>query len=473
MPFWNRTKIVATLGPASANKTELEAMINAGVDIIRINGAHGDDEQHRSMISLVRKVSGRAGVSIAILFDLPGPKIRLGTLKDKKKQLKRGETLVFACGKNVQTDDRIPVSAAFVAASVKKGNFIYVNDGLVKLKVKAVHGRDVECTVISSGWISSKKGLNLPGAKLNVSSLTPNDKKLLSLALDEGVDYVGLSFVRTAKNVADLRKLINKKSRDVGIIAKIEKPEAVDNLDAIIEKADAIMVARGDLGIEMAFDKLPIIQRMILKKCREAGKPSITATQMMESMVSASTPTRAEVADIAMAVWEGTDAVMLSEETSIGQNPAKAVFAMSKVAYQAESEMLSMGHTHLRKSDKKELQAQVIAFAADDIADELNAKAIVAPTRSGRTALFISNARPSTSIVAPTESAAIARRMCLYWGVMPMMMPTFDTVDELLRHAESVVLKSRIVKKGDNIVMVSGAHGKKDDITKLIEVRKV
>lgn len=472
MAFWNRTKIVATIGPASRSRTVLRAMLRAGVDVVRINGAHGNLEEHKKTIALIRGVSRSEGLPTAILFDLPGPKMRIGTLKREPLTLKKGQTVTLACGKTIQVGDEIPVPDKFIARSVKRESQIYINDGIVEVRVKNVSGNRIECRVVSGGEIRSRKGLNLPRVRLPIPSLTGHDRELLSMAAGGGVDYIGLSFVRSARNIIDLHNILRRKAPRIGIIAKIEKPEALDDLDRIIEVSDAVMVARGDLGIEMPFDEIPLIQKMILEKCLSAGKPTITATQMMESMVNSARPTRAEAADVAMAVWEGTDAVMLSEETSIGQNPEKAVKAMFRVASEAEKSIHDRIIPRVRR-DRNEHQAQVISLAAGMVADELGAKVLVTPTRSGRTALFVSSMRPHTRIVAPTGDERTARRMNLYWGVRPMKMPKSRTVDELLHHAGKAAIQSRLIKKGDSIVIISGAHGGKDDITRLIEVRRV
>ncbi len=472
MRFWNKTKIVATIGPASNSKTELKALIQAGVDLIRINGAHGSFTEHEMVISRARGVASSLNMTIGVLLDLPGPKIRLGELKCESVILKKGQTITLACGGSKQKGDEIPVPDKFIARAVKKGSQIFINDGIVEARVLNVSGSDVQCKVVAGGEIRSRKGLNLPRVKLPIPSLTKKDKELLNFAVKQDVDYLGLSFVRSAKNVKDLKKILKAKAPHIGVIAKIEKPEALDEIDEIIEVSDAVMVARGDLGIEMPFDEIPLIQRRILKKCRMSGTPTITATQMMESMVSSARPTRAEASDIAMAVWEGTDAVMLSEETSIGQNPAKAVQAMARIAEEAEQE-LPERLVPDRKNGANELQAQVIGYTAGVLADELDAKAVVTPTRTGRSALFVSSMRPHTQVIAPTGCERAARRMTLYWGVRPIKMPQFKTLDQLLRHAEQVALKSKFIKKGDKIVITSGAHGGEDDIMRLVEVRSV
>lgn len=472
MKNWNKTKIIATIGPASRNKRVLTAMMHAGADLFRINGAHGTLEEHRNAISLIRTIAKKQDTPIGILLDLPGPKFRVGVLKHDPFCLHSGDHVTLACGQTKQTDDRIPIPHKDIHCALKTGDKIFINDGIVELHVMKVSKKNVECTVKAGGEIGTHKGINLPKTKLEIPSLTAQDKKILAFAVKQDVDYIALSFVRSANDILALRKILKRTAPHIRIVAKIEKPEALDDIDRIIDVSDAVMVARGDLGIEMPFNKIPIIQRTILKKCMAAGKPSITATQMLESMIHAKKPTRAEATDVAGAVWEGSDAVMLSAETSVGENPAAAVDAMREIAKEAEKEMPHFDFTKAT-ADTDSLQAQVLSCAAGFVAEQLGAKAIVTPTRSGRTPLFVSRDRPNVFILAPTEYESTARRMSLYWGVKPMAMPRFSTVDELLGHAEKVALKSGYIRKGDKIVITSGAHGRKNDITKLVEVRQV
>jgi pyruvate kinase len=470
--MFNKTKIIATIGPASRSQSEMRAMISAGADVFRINGSYEDPAHHAKTTSTIRSAAARERTSTAVLVDLPGPKFRLGQLEPNEYSLKSGSTVTLACGRKTQKNDLIPVPDMTIARSVKPGNTVFINDGIVALRVLEVKGSIITCKVKAGGPIRSGKGLNLPRVELKLPSLTKRDRELAHMAIKEDVDYVGLSFVRSASNIKALRAIFRKKADHIRIVAKIEKPEALDDLDNIIDAADAIMVARGDLGIEMPFDQIPLIQRHILRRCMAAGKPAITATQMLESMVSSSRPTRAEATDVAQAVWEGTDAVMLSEETSVGVNPARAVRAMAHIAHEAEREMPDfMGIEGV--SNRHEYQAYAISRAAYFLANELQARAIVTPTRSGRTPLYVSRARPGMITIAPTGGERTARRMSLYWGVVPMHMPSFKTVDEMLEAAEASARKSRFIKKGDTVVITSGAHGESDDITRLVEVRTV
>ena len=472
MVRWNKTKIIATIGPASSHKRELSSLAAEGVDIFRINGAHGTLKDHKKTIARIREVSAGRRDPVAILIDLPGPKFRVGKLIREPINLKSGAIVVLECGKTTQTGSEIPVPYKALHKSLKAGSKIFINDGIVELKVLKIKGRVITCKVVSGGPVSTKKGINLPLAKLNVPSLTSRDKEILNFAIREDVDYIALSFVRSAKDIIALKRIIKRRAPHIGVIAKIEKPEALRDLDNIIAVSDAIMVARGDLGIEMPFDQIPLIQKDILRRCLIAKKPSITATQMLESMVSSKKPTRAEATDVAGAVWDGSDAVMLSAETSVGANPSVAVSAMRRIATEAETQMPRFA-SGIDECDKTGVQAKVISCAAGFIAEHLNAKAIVTPTRSGRTPLFVSSDRPNVIVIAPTEDKRVARRMCLYWGVRPIAMPKFKTVDQLLNHAERLAKKSGFIKKGDKFVITSGAHGKKNDITRLVEVRSV
>lgn len=472
MVTWNKTKIIATIGPASNNRKTLRNMLLAGVDIFRLNGAHGTTDEHRETIRMIRDVSEKAMFPAAILLDLPGPKIRIGMLKIEPIRLKCGDAVTLEFGKQMQTGNEIPVPMRQIVKNLRAGSKIYLNDGIIELAVTRIRRRAAECLVKAGGELVSHKGVNLPNTKLDIPSLTEKDKRLLEIAIEEKVDYVGLSFVRSSKNILTLKRILKRHAPEISVIAKIEKPEALKDIDDIINASDAVMIARGDLGIEIRHDKVPAIQREIIRKCMAARKPSITATQMLESMIKSKTPTRAEASDIANAVWEGSDAIMLSAETSVGKFPTLAVREMAKIAREAERHMPSLCIPPPDKSHRF-FHTEAISRAAVMLAVILNANAIVTPTRTGQTALCVSKQRPEAQIIAPAEDKIVARRMGLFWGVRPLIMPEFNTVDQLLKHAEKLALKSKLIRKGDTIIITSGAHGRKGDITRLIEVRQV
>ncbi len=467
-----RTKIIATLGPASQSPAMIKKLILAGVSVFRINGAHGTIESHLEMVDNVRKVALSMHSHVGILFDLPGPKLRIGKLNTKVLELNAGQCIEFNCMKSEQDDYQIPLPMKTMTDIAQKGHRIFLNDGWVEVVVKQVKDSVICCEVIQGGELRSFKGFNLPDVDLPIDSITKIDRALLKNILQRHIDYIGLSFVRSKEDITALRSLLKKYAAKSNIIAKIEKPSAVENINGIIMASDAIMIARGDLGIEMPFNKLPGIQKDILDACRKYSTPAITATQMMESMVRTSRPTRAEASDIANAIWQGTDAVMLSEETSIGKHPVAAVRAMASIALDAEKEMHKEWIPD-PKLDAMDYQAQTMSYSACIIAEQLAAKAIVVPTRTGRAPKFISTIRPETMIIALTEDENVATILSLCWGVKTIVMPHTDTVDETLSVAEKTIKSSHLLRKGDHIVVACGSYGKKNDIMRLIEVRQL
>lgn len=469
---WNRTKVVATIGPASSQEKVLLSMLAAGVDVIRINGAHGDPAEHARGVRLVRGLAKKMGLHVAILFDLPGPKLRIGELAAGTAQLKRGQRVVLICGRIKQSDSKIPVPERMVAKIVRKGSRIFLNDGIVELKVERISGVDVECIVAAGGEIRSRKGMNIPRVSRPVPAITNADLKLIRHAVKMGVDFIGLSFVQRMADVKKLRRILKDlKADDISIVAKIEKPEALDDLDNIVAVSDAVMVARGDLGIEVEFDKLPAIQRDVIALCRRMRKPVIVATQMLESMVDAARPTRAEVTDVASAVWNGADAVMLSEETSIGKDPRRAVLAMVKIAREAENSPIA-DIVHPFESDPLKMRAQTLAESSALIACELGIDTIVVATKAGRMPSYVSSVRPNASIIAATSNDGMARRLNLLWGVYPVIVKKFRGIDEILKASESAIKKhNRMVGRNNSAIIISGAYGSDDEIAKMIEIR--
>ncbi|WP_459897420.1 pyruvate kinase, partial [Desulfurobacterium crinifex] len=402
-----RTKIVATLGPASSDKKILKRMVESGLNVVRLNMSHGTHDEHKARIELVREIEKETGRPIPILMDLCGPKIRIGKIPKEPLFLHRGDRIVLTTGKPAK--NKITVNYPDLHREVRKGETILLADGAFRLKVKEVRGEDIICEVLVGGPLTSHKGVNLPHSKLSVPALTEKDKEDVKFGIENGVDIIALSFVRKAEDVVELKELIRSLGKNIPIIAKIEKPEAVKNIDSILKVADGIMVARGDLGVELPIEKVPVIQKQLIRKANEAGKPVITATQMLKSMVDLPSPTRAEVTDIANAVLDGTDALMLSEETAVGKYPVRVIRTMAKVASEAEKIYLYKRYMDM---PAKTLQDS-LAKSACNLSREVKVKAIVPFTRSGASALAVAKYKPPVPIYAVTHDIETCRRLNL------------------------------------------------------------
>ncbi len=410
-----KVKIVATVGPSSNSEDSLKSLIEAGVDVFRLNFSHGDHNTHRENIEKIRKVSKKVGKEIAVLQDLSGPKIRIGDL-EKPFYLHYEDKIKIVKRQIVGNREKISLNHPEILDQLKVGDRIYVADGMIRLKVIDTDEEGVLCSVIVGGMLSSRKGVNFPNIKLDIPALTEKDKKDILFGIEAGIDIVALSFVKSADDVVETKDFIKKNGGDPPVFAKIEKHEAVDNIDSIIKEADGIMVARGDLGVEIDMEKVPVIQKMIIKKCNDAGKPVITATQMLTSMLTSPRPTRAEVSDIANAVLDGTDAVMLSDETAVGKYPVEAVEVMHRTI--VETEKIYKFYRERPVSDP----TTAVASAGSNIARDVKAKAIVAFTRSGRTAVNVSKFRPECRILGITHDIKTFRRLNIVWGVQPYMI---------------------------------------------------
>jgi len=461
--YLRRTKIVCTIGPASREPDVLVQLIKAGMDVARLNFSHGDQDYHRESIARIRALSEQAGKSVAILADLQGPKLRVGTMSDDGLLLNAGDDLVLTTDPIIGTAGRVPVQYEHLPEAVKPGDCILVDDGLMELKVIAVADRQIQTQVVTGGVLKSNKGLNLPHASLAIPAITEKDREDLKFALEEQVDWVALSFVRTAEEVLELKDMIRELStlgRPVPVIAKIEKPEAVDNIDAIVAVVDGIMVARGDLGIETAPETVPMVQKMIIHKCNQVGKPVITATQMLDSMIRNPRPTRAEASDVANAILDGSDAIMLSGETAAGKYPVVAVETMARLAYETEIAQAALPLRHLPARPGRYF-AEAVAHASVETAADLSAAAIVAPTVSGETALTIARFRPHSPIVAVTPSPITQRQLALVWGVYPILSSRAGTTDEVIDDAVEAAQKHGYANEGDIIVITAGSleHG--------------
>jgi pyruvate kinase len=461
-----RTKIVATLGPASDSVERLRELIAAGVDVVRLNLSHGTHAEHAERAWLVREIAAEMGHPVALLADLQGPKLRVGDLAEPIVLASGSEVTV--CAEAVARDGELPVAPSVIGEVLAPGHDILIDDGLVRLRVDEVASGRARCTVLVGGRITSHKGVNLPGVPLPIPSLTEKDTADLAWALETGVDFVALSFVRSSADVRELRTLIEEADSHAHVIAKIEKAEAVDVLDDVLSEADAVMVARGDLGVEIGPALVPLLQKRIIQKALERGKPVITATQMLESMVHSAEPTRAEASDVANAILDGTSAVMLSGETAVGEHPVDAVAYMDRIARAVEP---SMGYRHeLPEAAENPTIGQAMSNAACDLAEALQARAILVPTFTGRTASAVARLRPRRPIVALTHVDWALRQLALEWGVTPLQIPEMSDVEALWRAAMDAARSAGLVDSGDRVVITAGTAVNIPGSTNVIKV---
>jgi pyruvate kinase len=461
-----RTKIVATIGPASASHAKVRALAEAGMDAARLNLSHGTHEDHAGSAALVRRVQAELGRPLALIADLQGPKLRLGDLP-VPRSLHEGDEVVLV-GAHAGTNGELPIMPAGVGAMLRPGNDVLIDDGRVRLAVEGVEGGRVRCRVIVGGDVSAHKGVNLPGVAIGIPSLTAKDTADLEFALRLGVDYVALSFVRSAADVRELQGLIRESGSQARVIAKIEKPEAVDALDDVLAEADGLMVARGDLGVEIGGATVPLIQKQIILRCLEVGKPVITATQMLESMIEQAEPTRAEASDVANAILDGTSAVMLSAETAIGAYPVEAVRTMDSIARAVEP---AMGYRHQVPENAHETDVRrAMSNAATDLAEALDARAILAATATGRTASQIARLRPRRPMIGLSHHQYAVQQMALEWGVLPLLMPATVDLDDLWARTIETARASGAVEPGDLVILVAGTAVNLSGSTNVIKV---
>jgi pyruvate kinase len=466
-----RTKIVATIGPASCDPDTLARMVEAGMDVARLNFSHGNREIHAENAERVRAAAARAGRQVAILQDLPGPKIRIGRLKDEIAELKPGETLVLACGSDdVGDEQRISVSWPGLAGAVDPGDVIYLADGAIRLRVQGIRDGDgeLETAVEIGGSVASRQGLNIPGSTRGLPAVPEEDLDMLRFGESIGVDVVALSFVRTAEDVTSVRQHTR-----LPLVAKIEKPQAVDAAEEIIRAADCVMVARGDLGIELPIEEVPIVQKRLLEQAGQLARPSITATQMLDSMVASSRPTRAEVADVANAILDGTDAVMLSQETAVGAYPVGAVEMMASIAERTERSAPYDRWNASRVNRDTRDPAYTVAYMACAAARELHLAALVVPTLSGRSARLISAHRPEVPIYALSPGRETVRRCSFMWGVQAASMRRHEVTEALIADAADRVVELGWVKRGARVGITAGLPSGDPGTTSLIQIQKV
>jgi len=463
-----RTKIIATIGPASSSPAVIAKLIHAGMDAARLNFSHGERKDHITRIRLIRQASISAGKPIAIIQDLQGPKLRVGNMQNDGVALKRGAIVTLTAKKVVGTSSLISITYSRLAKDLRPGDTVLFDDGRLELRVLRRSGSGLQCKVIRGGTLKSHKGVNLPGANLTLPSLSPKDRQDILFGIGRGVDYIALSFVRSASDIEATRSFIRKAGADIPIIAKIEKPEAIRNLDEIIQAADGIMVARGDLGVEMSPEQVPLLQKLIIRACNDAEKPVITATQMLESMIENPQPTRAEASDVANAILDGTDCVMLSGETAVGKHPVQAISVMARIAVQAETSLEPIPpDKHIGGLDES------VAHAACRAAAEQHVRAIVTFTQSGSTALLVSKHRPAADIIAPTPFERVARKVSLYWGVIPVILKTKKTTDDMIRNVEAIMLEKDLARKRDLIVITAGVPIGVAGSTNMMKIHRV
>jgi pyruvate kinase len=465
-----KTKIIATLGPASSSAALVEQLIDAGVDIFRLNFSHGSNEEKKRTIEMIRQMAERRDKAIGILADLQGPKIRTGRMENGALPLVKGEQLDITTDEVLGRPGLISTIYRELPHDVKPGSRILLDDGLIELRVVAVEGNRVHCTVIEGGVLKDLKGINLPGVDVSSPSLTPKDLIDLKFCLEMKTDFLALSFVRKSSDVEEVKRIIFEHGLHIPVVAKIEKPEALRNFNAILKAADGIMVARGDLGVEIRAERVPLIQKKIIRACNLAGKPVITATQMLESMISHPRPTRAETSDVANAILDGTDAVMLSGETASGQFPIDAVKTMAKVA--RDIERSESQRIPLNREKPGYNIAEAVAEAACHAASNLKATAIVAFTQSGSTAALISKFRPQLPIIAFTPFPAIRRRLAIYWGVQTRPVGTMGGTDQQIEEVERTLLANGF-RKGDVVVITMGVPVEARGSTNLMRVHKL
>jgi pyruvate kinase len=461
-----RTKIVATIGPASSGGDVLRELVNAGVDSVRLNFSHGTHDDHAATTRLVREVQDELGKPLAVIADLQGPKLRVGDLPAPRVLLKDEEVLVV--GEQAAVDGELPVAPAVIGEVLRPGHDVLIDDGLVRLTVQRVEQGRALCRVVVGGEVKSHKGVNLPGVPIPIPSLTKKDLDDLAFALSLGADFVALSFVRAAADVRDLQAIIRQHGSPARVIAKIEKSEAVEALDEVLQETDAVMVARGDLGVEIGAATVPLLQKRIILRCLEAGKPVITATQMLESMIEHAEPTRAEASDVANAVLDGTSAIMLSAETATGNYPVESVRTMDSIARAVEP---SMGYRHqMPEPGEKTTVGRAMSNAACDLAETLGASAILVPTYTGRTASAVARLRPRRPVLALSHHQTSVQQMALEWGVVPVLIPQTENVEDLWSRSLEAAVSSGVVETGDRVVTTAGTAVNLPGSTNVIKV---
>ncbi|WP_293307547.1 pyruvate kinase [Pedobacter sp. UBA5917] len=452
-PFHSRTKIVATLGPASAKPDVLYSMFNAGLDVCRLNFSHGSQADHQAVLDTIRDLNQKYDYNVGILADLQGPKIRIGLVKEGGINLINGKTTVITTNECIGNEERIYITYQNFPQDVQAGEIILLDDGKLQMKVLSTNLKDeVVCEIVHGGILTSRKGVNLPNTKVSIPSLTPEDRENLEFVLENDVEWIGLSFVRKAEDIIELKKIIAERGKTARVIAKIEKPEAIANIDEIIAATDGIMVARGDLGVECPMEEVPLLQKMIVAKCRAASKPVIVATQMLESMITTPRPTRAEVNDVANSVLDGADAVMLSGETSVGEFPLIVIETMQKIIQNIEENNYPFNPDKFLKPKSPSFLSDAICDSACFLAKQTNAVGIVSMTLSGYTAFEISSHRPEALTFIFTSNRALLNAVSLLWGVRGFYYDKWESTDNTIIEVNEFLKSKKLVKQGDIVI---------------------
>jgi len=468
-----KAKIVCTIGPASESVETLKKLIHAGMNVARLNFSHGSHEEHAARIANIRKAAEETGKPIAILLDTKGPEIRTGTLAVDAVELEEGNMIVLTTEEAAGTAERVSITYAELPRDVHPGDTILIDDGLIGLAVQAVKGNDIVCLIKNGGTLKSKKGVNVPGVKINLPGITEKDAQDIEFGIEQKVDFIAASFVRKASDILEIRTILERHKARIDIIAKIENQEGVDSVDEILVVTDGIMVARGDLGVEIPAEEVPLVQKKLIKKCNELAKPVITATQMLDSMQRNPRPTRAEASDVANAIFDGTDAIMLSGETAAGKYPVESVETMDRIAVRAEQELNYREILFTQAQHKQITITDAISQAVSNAALDLDAAAIITATESGHTARMVSKFRPKAPIVAVTPHASVIRRMSLINGVYPVLGEMANTTDEMLEMSVQEALEAGFVRHGDLVVITAGVPVREVGTTNLMKIHVI
>lgn len=476
-----KTKIICTMGPRTNDKIILKELIASGMNIARFNFSHGSHEEHAQRIALVREVASELGVPVALMLDTKGPEIRTGILKDGKRvQLEKGSDFVLYTDEREGDETGCSITYQQLVYDVRKGDKILIDDGLIGLEVKKVSADRIECVVSNGGELGERKGVNVPNVKVNLPGVTAKDREDILFGIEQGVDFIAASFVRNSDCIMDIREILEENhGRDIDIIAKIENAEGVENIDEILDEADGIMVARGDLGVEIPADEVPYIQKMIIRKCNRKCKPVVTATQMLDSMIRNPRPTRAEAGDVANAIYDGSDVIMLSGETAMGKYPVEAVRMMAKIAETTEEHL---DYDKLQKFNKKQRKKDIsmaVGFASVSTAESLRASCLVVPTMTGYTARMISSLRPKTPIYAISPNEKAVRKMQMYWGIHPLLGETEDSTRHMIANSMKIVVRKKLIKKGELAVFTAGdpatnmvtGRGRSTNVMQVVEAK--